>query len=102
MRALRCRCQQHTEDEKAWTFTYSSRQFNKRYNGGGFKGTGGPKGDWFRHAVEEYLNEHYPELKMTLLMRYFKDEGWELVFTVPYWASSQPIEQVWAYEAPPP
>ena len=33
-----------------------------------------------------------------MLVEYFKTKaGWKLVFTVPYWAGSQPIEQVWAY-----
>ena len=33
-----------------------------------------------------------------MLIEFFKSKaGWKLVFTVPYWAGSQPIEQVWAY-----
>ena len=34
---------------------------------------------------------------MTKVMRLFAELGWKIVFTVPYWANSQPIELAWAY-----
>ena len=27
----------------------------------------------------------------------FRELGWEIIFTVPYWEKSQPIELVWSY-----
>ena len=37
-------------------------------------------------------------MQTTLLKEFFATmAGWILLFTVPYWASSQPIEQVWAF-----
>ena len=30
-------------------------------------------------------------------MKRFAELGWELIFTVPYWEKSQPIELAWAY-----
>ena len=32
------------------------------------------------------------------VMRLFADLGYELIFTVPYWAKSQPAELAWAYD----
>ena len=32
-----------------------------------------------------------------MVMRRFIELGWEIIFTVPYWAKSQPIELAWAY-----
>ena len=34
---------------------------------------------------------------MMQVMRLFKELGYELIFTVPYWAKSQPAELCWAY-----
>ena len=34
---------------------------------------------------------------MMQVMRLFKDLGYELIFTVPYWSKSQPAELCWAY-----
>ena len=34
---------------------------------------------------------------MTEVMKRFEELGWEIIFTVPYWAKSQPIELAWAY-----
>ena len=98
IRALRQRARSYCDEEREVTYTYVLRDFGKRYNGGGFRGTGGPKTEWLRHAVQAWIAKHYPELQGTLLTEFFKTKvGWILMFTVPYWASSQPIEQVWAY-----
>ena len=98
MTDLRDRCQAYCANEHKLVIRYVKRDFGKRYNGNGFKGTGGPKTEWLRHAVNAYIVKHYPELQQTLLKRFFATkEGWVLIFTVPYWASSQPIENVWAY-----
>ena len=94
---LREQCREHCLNERTVEYTYPKRRWGMRYNGNGFMGTGGPKGEWLRHAVDAYIKKHYPEMQETLLQGFFKKEGWRLVFTVPYWASSQPIEQLWAY-----
>lgn len=94
---LRTHCRVYCETEKHVTYTYRDRDFAKRYNGVGFKGTGGPKAEWLRCAVNDYVRKHYPELQSTILREFFKSLEWKLLFTVPYWADSQPIEQVWAY-----
>lgn len=94
---LRTHCRVYCETEKDVTYTYRARDFAKRYNGVGFKGTGGPKAEWLRCAVNEYVRKHYPELQSTILREFFKSLEWKLIFTVPYWVDSQPIEQVWAY-----
>ena len=95
---MRLRLRDYCDDEKGVEYTYPFRDFTKRYNGGGFRGTGGPRTEWLRHAVQAHISKHYPELQRTLLGDFFASkEGWRLLFTVPYWASSQPIEQVWAY-----
>ena len=97
IRTLRLRLRHYCDEERAVRYTYSRRDFGKRYNGGGFRGTAGPKTEWLKHAVQEWLAEFYPELQSTLLREFFKTKvGWLLLFTVPYLASSQPIEQVWA------
>ena len=36
--------------EKTIEYTFSARDFGKRYNGAGFRGTGGPKTDWLAKA----------------------------------------------------
>ena len=93
---LRQQARDHAVAEKDIVYTYSRADLPKRYNGAGFRGTGGPKVEWLRFAVNEYIQEHYPELQTTLLKQFFATMvGWILMFTVPYWASSQPIEQVW-------
>ena len=94
---LRRQCARYAVTERTVTYTYRLADLNKRYNGNGFRGTGGPPAEWLRAAVDSYIKKHYPELQRTMLMQFFEDQGWMLVFTVPYWASSQPIEQVWAY-----
>ena len=48
---LRERARQYCDREKEVTYSYNLRDFMKRYNGGGFRGTGGPKTEWLRHSV---------------------------------------------------
>ena len=95
--ALRIACCRGIVRERRVEYTYPLRSLTLRYNGNGFRGDGGPKLEWLRHAVNKYLQEYYPEMQMTNLQKFFHDKGWVLIFTVPYWAKSQPIEQVWAY-----
>ena len=94
---LRRRCREYVVRERNHVYTYPVAKLGLRYNGNGFVGTGAPKTCWLRFAVNEYIRKYYPELQDTLLRSYFRRKGWVLVFTVPYWASSQPIEQVWSY-----
>ena len=79
------------------TFRYKVCDLHQQYNGGGQKGTGGPKSEWLKAAVDAYIIANHPELRMTKVMRLFLDLGWFIIFTVPYWAKSQPIELAWAY-----
>ena len=94
---LRRQAVAYLEKERTTKFTYSVSDINKRYNGNGDKGTGGPKGEWLRPAVDEYIRQHHPELQQTFIDKLFSDLGWQVIFTAPYWADSQPIELVWAY-----
>ena len=82
---------------KNTTYTYTTEQCYEQYNGAGSKGTGGPKSEWLREAFDEYIINNHPELRETMVMRKFREMGWEIIFTVPYWAKSQPIELAWAY-----
>ena len=68
----------------------------EKYNGNGNKGTGGPPGDMLRQACDEYIQRHHPELRLTRVMLRFAELGWNIIWTVPYWAKSQPIELAWA------
>ena len=99
---LRQRARAYCQEERdVWsTPTIVATSGAKRYNSAGFRGTAGPKTEWLRHVVEPYIHKHYPELQRTLLRDFFETKlGWRLLlFTVPYWESSQPIEQVWAYK----
>ena len=97
VQSLRAHCRVYAQTEKDITYTYRSRDFGKRYNGNGFRGTGGPRTECLRCAVNKYVREHYPELQSTILKELFKSLDWILLFTVPYWAASQPIEQIWAF-----
>ena len=95
--SLRRSYQEYCRGEKQVVYEFRKADFGKRYNGNGFRGTGGPKTEWLRCAVNSYIKKHYPELQDTMLKSFFRTKvGWRLVFTVPYWASSQPIEQVCA------
>ena len=78
---LRRKVREYVARERHIVYEYDLKDFGRRYNGGGFRGTGGPKVDWLRFAVNEYLHEHYPELQVTMLTQFFSTkEGWRLVF----------------------
>ena len=94
---LQRRVIQHARREREMTFTYETDDLHKKYNGAGGKGTGGPRGEWLRHATDEYIKANHPELRRTRIMQMFAELNWLLVFTVPYWAKSQPAELGWAY-----
>ena len=49
------------------------------------------------YAVDEYIKVNHPYLRETKVIRMFREKGWQIIFTVPYWAKSQPIELAWAY-----
>ena len=55
-RRIRAQCKRFVASVKATTYTYSIADIGKTYNGGGGKGTGGPKGEWLAHTVDEYIN----------------------------------------------
>ena len=69
---LRKRARDYCDEERNVTYTYHLRDFGKRYNGAGFRGTGGPKTTWLQHAVQAYIKKHYPELQRTLLTDFFE------------------------------
>ena len=93
----RDQCQAFFAATQGTTFRYRVRDLHLNYNGSGGKGTGGPKSEWLKAAVDEYIAANHPELRMTKVMRLFVDLGWNIIFTMPYWAKSQPIELAWAY-----
>ena len=95
--SLRSRCIRHAQRAKNTTFTYNTEDMHKTYNGAGARGTGGPKAEWLRAATDAYIIANHPELRRTKIMTIFAALGWLLVFTVPYWAKSQPAELAWAY-----
>ena len=95
---MRQKCRQHTESSRGVTFVYRTENICINYNGSGLKGTGGPKLEWLRPAVDAWIDAHHPTLHMTKVMRLFASLGYELIFTVPYWAKSQPAELCWAYD----
>lgn len=94
---IRRECRQFFARTANTSFKYRVRDLHLQYNGAGQKGTGGPKTEWLKAAVDDYIIANHPELRMTKVMRLFRDLGWFIIFTVPYWAKSQPIELVWAY-----
>ena len=96
-RRVRAECKRFFASVQATTYTYSIDDIHKKYNGSGGKGTGGPKGEWLTFAVDEYIKTHHPHLRETKVIRMFREKGWQIIFTVPYWAKSQPIELAWAY-----
>ena len=95
---MRRMCHRYTESSRGTTFTYRTADIHLNYNGAGKKGTGGPKLEWLRPAVDKYIDEHHPSLHQSKVMRMFSKLGYELIFTVPYWAKSQPAELCWAYD----
>lgn len=94
---IRTQCQQFFRTTQTTTFTYRVSDVHQTYNGAGQKGTGGPKTEWLKAAVDSYIIQHHPELRMTKVMKLFASLGWFIIFTVSYWAKSQPIELAWAY-----
>ena len=82
---------------RASTWKYKVDDLHKTYNGNGTKGNGGPNADLLRKAADAWIAKHHPRLRMTEVMQRFEELGWEIIFTVPYWAKSQPIELDWAY-----
>ena len=85
------------ETEKVTTHQYNVSDVDKKYDGwGGGMGKGGPKGEWLKDAAHDLIKADHPALLMTAIQRKFRKWGWLLIFTVPYWADSQPIELIWA------
>ena len=95
---MRRACKRYTESCVDVEFEYSVDVVDETYNGAGEIGTGGPKLEWLRPAMDAYIDEHHPHLHHTKVMRLFESLGYELIFTVPYWAKSQPAELAWAYD----
>ena len=96
-RGLQQACAEYTERLRDKVWTYPVAKLGENYNGNGGKGSGGPPADLLRLACDEYIQRHHPELRQTRVMRRFEELGWKIIWTVPYWAKSQPIELVWAY-----
>ena len=94
---IRNQCRAFFDRVKHTTFTYDVADCDVNYNGGGQRGTGGPKGEWLEAAADAYIAQNHPELRMTKVVKLFLELGWFIIFTVPYWARSQPIELAWAY-----
>ena len=95
---MRTRCRRFTEASRGVEFTYQTEDIHLTYNGAGEKGTGGPKLEWLRPAVDKFIEEHHPHLHQSKVMRLFSELGYELIWTVPYWSKSQPAELCWAYD----
>jgi hypothetical protein len=55
-----------------------------------------PTVDEMRAWVKAYLLQH-PSLNRTLLRQAFDAEGWQLLYTPPYYCECQPIELLWAH-----
>ena len=62
---LRRKCTEYTIRSRDIRFTYRTESICEKYNGSGFKGTGGPKLEWLRPAVDAFIDEHHPRLHMT-------------------------------------
>ena len=90
-------CKRYLTNMKKTKWRYPTDKLHEKYNGAGKKGTGGPNAELLRKTVDAYIAKHHPRLHMTEVMQRFEELGWEIIFTVPYWAKSQPIELVWAY-----
>ena len=67
-RRVQRECKSFFDAVQATTYTYNVEDIGKKYNGGGGKGTGGPKGAWLAHAVDEYIKLHHPHLRETKVM----------------------------------
>ena len=96
-RLLQQACVRYTERLRDTVWTYPVDKLGETYNGNGKKGSGGPPADMLRKACDEYIKRHHPDLRQTRVMRRFEELGWKIIWTVPYWAKSQPIELAWAY-----
>ena len=96
-RRLQQSCAEYTERLRDTVWTYPVGKLDETYNGNGNKGSGGPPADLLRRACDEYIKQHHPRLRQTRVMRRFMELGWHIIWTVPYWAKSQPIELAWAY-----
>jgi hypothetical protein len=55
-----------------------------------------PTVEEMRAWVKAYLLQH-PSLNRTLLRQAFDAEGWQLLYTPPYYCECQPIELLWAH-----
>ena len=55
-----------------------------------------PTAEEMRIWVKAYLLQH-PSLNRTLLRQAFDAEGWQLLYTPPYYCECQPIELLWAH-----
>ena len=95
-RRLQRACSAFIERIRSTRWRYSVDKLAETYNGNGAKGTGGPSGELLRKACDAYIEQHHPELRLTRVMLRFKELGWEIIWTVPYWSKSQPIELAWA------
>ena len=95
---MRSRCRRLIESSRGVEFEYQTADIHLTYNGAGEKGTGGPKLEWLRPAMDKFIDEHHPHLHQSKVMRLFAELGYELIWTVPYWSKSQPAELAWAYD----
>lgn len=93
---LRRECAQFAEQLRTTVWRYDVNKVAEKYNGNGNKGTGGPPSGLLRRACDDYIIRNHPELRMTRVMKRFDELGWSIIWTVPYWAKSQPIELAWA------
>ena len=87
----------HADEAKDVRWRYPVAKLCETYNGNGAKGSGGPKTEWLRAACDLWIGAHHPHLQLTFIERLFIELGWQVIFTPPYWADSQPIELVWSY-----
>ena len=90
-------CARHRAKLRTTKWKYKVDKLHEKYNGNGTKGSGGPNGDLLRKTADAWIEKHHPHLRKTEVMKRFDELGWEIIFTVPYWAKSQPIELAWAY-----
>jgi len=77
--SIRRACKSFFEQTANISFKYRVRDLHKTYNGAGQKGTGGPKSEWLKAAVDDYIIANHPELRMTKVMRLFLDLGWFII-----------------------
>ena len=68
----------------SYVWTYSTDVITDDYNGAGKIGTGGPKLEWLRPAMDQYITNNHPELRRTKVMKLFAELGYQLIFTVPH------------------